>query len=171
MPKLYELAEAYADVSSALMDCESDEEYEEALSAFESVNANMEAKARNYAMMYRNLKARQEVQDALAKSFKAEYERLNKRSKATEAAAERLKNFITFSMETAGLERIRTDIGTWYVKQSVHAEVVDVMAIPEEFVNAAPPKPDINAIKKHFAQTGEIIPGVECSIKSAAQFR
>lgn len=171
MPKLYELAEAYADVSATLMECESEEEYEAALAAFENISADLEGKALAYAQMYRNLKAQQSVQEAQAKVFKAEYERLSKRAKSTESAADKLKNNVCFAMETAGLERMRTGIGTWYVTQGVAVTVDDVNAIPAEFVNAAPPKPDINAIKKHFTETGELISGVTCTVKSGVQIR
>lgn len=171
MPKLYELAEAYADVSATLMECESEEEYEEALAAFENVSADLEGKALAYAQMMRNLKARQTVQDAQAKVFKEEADRLSKKAKATESAAAKLRSNMLFAMETSGMINIKTEIGTWYTQAGVKVEVTDPYALPEEFASLAPPKPDMNAIKKHFKATGELIPGAKCDVVQEVRFK
>lgn len=159
--ELYEITGAYADAAAALMDCETEEEYAAALAALDAVEADLTAKAGQMAMMLRNMQARAERQAAHAKTFKTEYERLNARAKATEAAAERLKERVLFAMETAGMERIRTDIGTWYIGKSISCNVVEPEKVPAEFVKAYTTEIDKAAAKKHYEFTGELIDGIE----------
>lgn len=169
--ELYEITGAYADAAAALADCETDEEYESVLSMFDTVEADMTAKAASMAMALRNMQARAERQTAHAKTFKAEYDRLNARAKATEAAAERLKERVLFAMETAGLERIRTDIGTWYIGKSISCNVIDANKVPAEFVNCYTPEINKAAAKKHYECTGELIDGLEFVHGRSARFR
>lgn len=169
--ELYEITGAYADAAATLMECETDEEYAAALEALDAVEADMSTKAGHMAMILRNIQARAERQEAHAKTFKAEYERLNARAKASKAAADRLKERVLFAMETAGLERIRTDIGTWYIGKSISCNVVDADKVPAEFVKCYTPEIDKAAAKKHYTFTGEIIDGLEFIHGRTANFR
>lgn len=172
---LWEHSEAYACAAGRLMEAETAEEYdealEEALKLFEEAAEDMQADAGAIARIYRNMQARLEVQKAQAAVHKKEADRLNARAKATENACERWKNAMCAAMEAHGIQKIRTDIGTWFTRDEIRVEVTDPYAIPAEFVNAQPPKPDVNAIKKHFRFTGELIPGVEITPAKGAQFR
>lgn len=172
---IFEHSEQYAFAAGKLMECETEEEYgealEEALKLFDQAAEDMQADAGVIARIYRNLQSKQAVQEAEAAVHKQEYDRLNARAKATKNAAERYKSAMCAAMECNGLQKIRTDIGTWFTKDEVKVEVLDPYAIPAEFVNAQPPKPDLNAIKKHFKFTGELIPGVEITPTKGAQFR
>lgn len=172
---LWEHSEAYAYAAEKLMECESAEEYDEAmeqaLALFHEAAEDMQADAGVIARIYRNLQAKQAVQTAQAAQFKQEYDRLNARAKATENALKRWKTAVCAAMEANGLQRIRTDIGTWFTKDEINVEVTDAYAIPAEFVKAKPPEPDITAIKKHFKFTGELIPGVDITPAKGAQFR
>lgn len=168
-------ASEYAYASAQLMQCETDEEYsgatEELLKLFESAGEHVSEAFGDAARIIRNMQARAEVQKALAQVHKAEYERLIAFHKATENAISRLKNGVCSAMECNGLQKIRTPIGTWFTKDQIKVEITDPYAIPAEFANAQPPKPDLNAIKKHFSFTGEIIPGAECTFERGVQFR
>lgn len=169
--ELYEITGAYADAAAALADCETEEEYEAALAMFDAVEADMTAKATSMAMAMRNMQARAERQAAHAKTFKTEYDRLSARAKATEAAAERMKERVLFAMETAGLERIRTDIGTWYIGKSISCNVIETDKVPAEFVKYYTPEIDKAAAKKHYEATGELIDGLEFVHRRSARFR
>ena len=169
--ELYEITGAYADAAQALMVCETEEEVTAALAALDAVEADLNAKASAMAMTLRNMQARAERQAAHARTFKAEYERLNGRAKATEAAVKRLKERVLFAMETAGMERIRTDIGTWYIVKSLSTTVTDPAKVPEEFVKAYTPEIDKAAAKKHYEFTGELIDGLEFTHGRTANFR
>lgn len=169
--ELYEITGAYADAAAALMECETEEEYAAAMTALDAVEADLTAKASHMAMILRNMQARKERQAAHAATFKAEYDRLNARARATEAAAERLKERVLFAMETAGMERIRTDIGTWYIGQSVSCNVTDPEKVPAEFVKCYTPEIDKTAAKAHYKATGELIEGIEFIHGRSARFR
>lgn len=169
--ELYEITGEYADAAAALMECDTDEEYAAALSVLDEVEADLTANASAMAMTLRNMQARQQRQAAHAAAFKAEYDRLNARAKATEAAAERLKERVLFAMETAGMERIRTDIGTWYIGKSISCSVTDPDKVPAEFVKAYTPEIDKAAAKKHYEFTGELIDGIEFIHGRTARFR
>lgn len=169
--ELYEITGAYADAAAALMECETDEEYTAALEALDAVEADMSTKAGHMAMILRNIQARTDRQEAHAKTFKAEYDRLNARAKASKAAADRLKERVLFAMDTAGLERIRTDIGTWYIGESIACNVTEPDKVPAEFVKYYTPEIDKAAAKKHYAFTGELIDGLEFVHGRTARFR
>lgn len=170
-PELYELTGAYADASVALMACETDDEYEEALKAFDEIEGALTDKSAGMARILRNLQARASVQKAQEEAFKAEAARLTARRKASESAAERLKERVLYAMETAGLERIRTDIGTWYIGSSIRVDVTDPNKVPSEFVRGYTPEIDKAAAKKHYEYTGEIIDGIEFVHGRTAKFR
>lgn len=169
--ELYEITGAYADAAAALMDCETDEEYAAALDALDEVEADLSAKASAMAMALRNMQARQLRQAAHAAAFKTEYDRLDARAKATKAAAERLKKRVLFAMETAGMKRIRTDIGTWYIVDVPKCDVKDPYKVPNEFVKGYNPEIDKAAAKAHFVATGELIEGLDLRIEGSARFR
>lgn len=172
---LHFAAGEYAYAAQQLMECETDEEYTGAidtlLSMFSEADEQVSETFGSAAKILRNMQARYEVQKALAATRKAEYDRLMKFAKATENAIERMKRGVCSAMECNGLQKIRTPIGTWFTKDQIKVEITDPYAIPAEFANAQPPKPDLNAIKKHFSFTGEIIPGAECSFERGVQFR
>lgn len=168
-------ASEYAYVSAQLMQCETDEEYAGAvdrlLEMFQGAEERVSETFGDAAKIIRNMQARAEVQKALAQVHKAEYERLIAFEKATTNAITRLKNGVCSAMECSGLQKIRTPIGTWFTKDQIKVEITDPYALPEEFVSQQPPKPDLNAIKKHFSFTGELIPGAECTFEKGVQFR
>lgn len=168
---LYELTGAYADAAAALMDCETDEEYAEALAAFDAIEAGMQEKALSMACALRNLQMRELLQKSYADIYTAEARRMQAKSKSTAGAIDRLKERVLFAMETAGLERIRTDAGTWYIGTSVSVDVQDPDQVPEEFVKRYTPEIDKAAIRKHFDATGEILPGTDVIQKRSARFR
>ena len=169
--ELYDITGEYANASAELKACETEEEYDAALKVWDSVKTDLTVTFTATAKMLRNIQARAERQEAHAKTFKAEYDRLNARAKASKAAADRLKERVLFAMETAGLERIRTDIGTWYIGKSISCNVVDADKVPAEFVTRYTPEIDKAAAKKHYTFTGEIIDGLEFIHGRTANFR
>lgn len=170
-PELYELTGAYADAAAALMACETDEEYSDALTMFDQVEADMTEKAESMARIMRNLKQRADAETAVCASFDQEAKRHRAMAKAAEAAAERIKDRVTFAMESAGLEKIRTRAGTWYIVEDVHVDVTDAEAVPTEFVRRVVPDVDKASLKRHIKATGEIIPGVNATITRGARIR
>ena len=169
--ELYELTGAYADIAAQLMACETDEEYDAALNAFGSVETAMADEAAQLARIMRNLQLRAAEHKTREEYFKAEGKRHEQKRKSAESAIERIRERVMFAMETAGMERIRTDIGTWYTSPSMSCKVIDAAKVPAEFVKGYTPEIDKDAAKKHFAFTGEIIDGLEITQTRTARFR
>lgn len=171
MPKLYELTDAYAGLVARLDDCETDEEALYILEQINAVTGDIEAKAENYARLRLNLKAQADELSAQAGIFKAESERLTSKAKAKENCIKRLNEYLLFAMEVAGLKQIPTSIGKFYTQSTVSVEVTDAWEVPERFTAAQPPKVDRNAIKKAFAETGELYPGTVINVTNGIRFR
>lgn len=169
--ELYEITGAYADASAILKACETEEEYDAALAVWETVNADQTTAFTATAKMLRNMQLRAAEHQTLEAFFKAEAKRHEQKRKAAENAADRLKERVLFAMETAGLERIRTDIGTWYIGKSISCNVTDPHKVPAEFVKAYTPEIDKAAAKKHYEFTGELIDGIEFIHGRTARFR
>lgn len=169
--QLYEITGAYAEASAALMECETEEEFAEALKIFDRIETDLEETAEQKARILRNLQLRAASRLALEEFFKAEGKRMEAKRKAAENAAERLKESVLFAMETAGMERIRTDIGTWYIGSSVRVDVQDAGKVPVEFIKGYTPEVDKAAVKKHFTETGEIPDGLDIIQGRTARFR
>lgn len=169
--QLYDITGAYAEVSAALMECETDEEFDKALKLFEEIEVDLKEAAEQKARILRNLQLKAAERKTLEEFFKAEAKRLEQKRKAAESAAERLKENVLFAMDTAGLERIRTDIGTWYIGSSVRVDVQDADKVPVEFIKGYTPEVDKDAVKKHFAFTGEIPEGLDIIQGRTARLR
>lgn len=169
--ELYEITGAYADAAAALMECETEEEYTAALEAFSAIETDLAEAGLIKAKALRNLQLVAAYRKTYEETFKAEAKRLEARRKAAESAIERLKNDVLFAMEAAGMERIRTDIGTWYIAPSMSCKVLDPYLVPQEFVKGYTPEIDKEAAKKHFAFTGEIIDGLEITQGRTVRFR
>lgn len=171
MPRLYELTDAYAGLVAALEDCETEEQALAVIAAIDDVTSDISDKANNYAKILRNLKADADELAAKANIFKAEADRLFAKAKVKENYGKKLKEYLLYAMEVAGLRQIPTDIGKFYTQKTASVEVVDAWKVPEEFSAPQPPKVDKVAIASAFKQTGEIIPGVEIKITDGLRFR
>lgn len=170
-PELYELTGAYADAAAALMDCETDDEYAEAFQAFDAIEADIAEQAGSMARLIRNLQQRSAAEKAVSESFDSEAKRHRAKAKAMESAADRIKEKVTFAMEIAGMEKIRTHAGTWYIVEDVKVDVIDPEAVPDEFVKRVTPEIDKTALKRYIKATGEIIPGVNTTVTRGARIR
>lgn len=169
--ELYEITGAYADAAQALMECDSDEEFSAILDRLTAIETDLAEAGKTKARILRNLQLLAAERRTREEFFKAEAKRLEQRRKAAENAAERLKADVLFAMETAGLENIRTDIGTWYIGSSTRVDVLDASKVPAEFVKGYTPEIDKSAVKKHFAFTGEIPEGLDVIQGRTARFR
>lgn len=170
-PDLYELTGAYADAAAALMDCETDEDYAAALAQFDSIETAVSDKAESMARLLRNMQALHSMRKAAADAFALEAKRLAAKAKATENFIENIKDRVTFAMETAGMDKIRTGIGTWYVVEDVAVDVFAPEELPAEFLKQAEPTVDKVALKRYIKDSGEIVPGTNVTIRRGARFR
>lgn len=171
MAKLYELTDAYAGLVAMLEDVETEEQAFEIISQIDAVTSDISEKAENYAMILKNLKADADELSAKASIFKAEADRLSAKAKAKENYCKRLKEYLLFAMELAGLKQIPTNIGKFYTQTTTSIEVLDAWEVPEQFTTPQPPKVDKTAIKLAFMGTGEIPPGIEVKFVNGVRFR
>lgn len=99
----------------------------------------------------------------LIEAMKAEEKRISDMRKAGEAKLEKFKQYVLENMERLGLDKIPTELGTLSIaKNPLSVEIEDETAVPEEFKTIVQTvKVDKTAIKNHFKETGEIIPGTK----------
>ena len=167
MASLYELSDDYRRLLDELESAETDEERDEAFRQLEQLDADIAVKAENYARVIQTKKAE-------AEAYAKEKERLAARQKAAKNTADRLQQSLLDTMQLLGISAINTAIGTWRVaKNPWSCEILDEKEVPEEFriPLEIPYKIDRDAIKKHFRETGELIPGVEVSQSMGLRFR
>lgn len=101
--------------------------------------------------------------ELLIEAMKAEEKRISDMRKAGEAKLEKFKQYVLENMERLGLDKIPTELGTLSIaKNPLSVEIEDETAVPEEFKTIVQTvKVDKTAIKNHFKETGEIIPGTK----------
>ena len=171
MAGLYEISKDFAYLSQILADCETEEEVEQIVSQFDSVESDMVTKYENIARILLNLKAHSEEMKAKADIFHAEGNRLDAIAKSDDSKQKRLKEYLLFNMQVAGLNQVKTSIGKFYTQTTMSVDVKDAWAVPERFTVPQPPKVDKDAIKRAFKETGELFEGVEIKITNGVRFR
>lgn len=99
---------------------------------------------------------------AYAESLKAESKKLSERAKSSELRAERIKEYIAASLETAGKKSLKAGVHQVTVRApSKSVEILDSGALPAEFVEYETNiKPDKLAIKKQL-EAGIEVPGAQ----------
>ena len=99
----------------------------------------------------------------LLESIKIEEKRLADMRKAGENKLEKFKQYVKENMEKLEIEKIPTELGTLSViKNPISVEIKDEYEIPNEFKEEiVTTKINKTAIKNHFKETGEVLPGVE----------
>lgn len=149
--RLYELADAYAEVAQIILD---DETPTEALvNTLQSLEDAIENKADNIAKMVRNIAAEVEA-------IKQEEARLAERRRRLEKKQEGLKLHLKEQLEVAGLQKVKTSIFTISVRKSPGSvQVVNEIEIPQMFWVTPPPILDKKSMSERL-KSGEEIPGV-----------
>ena len=171
MPKLYELTDAYAGLVAMLEDCETEEEAAKIAERINAVSDDISEKAEAYARIRLNLQSEAAVLKAQAASFKAEADRLAAKAKARENSVKRLQDYLLYSMEVAGMEKLRTPLGLFYPQTTMSVEITNAWAVPDKFTIPQEPKVDRDAIKRAHKETGEIFEGVEIKYTTGLRFR
>ena len=99
--------------------------------------------------------------ELLIEAMKAEEKRISDMRKAGEAKLEKFKQYVLENMERLGLSKIQTELGALSVsKNPMSVEIENEDEIPSEFKQeVVTTKIDKTAIKNHFKETGEIVPG------------
>lgn len=99
--------------------------------------------------------------ELLIEAMKSEEKRISDTRKKGEAKLDKFKQYVKENMEKLGLDKIPTELGSLSIaKNPMSVEVEDENEIPKEFKNEKITiSIDKIAIKNHFKETGEIVPG------------
>lgn len=99
--------------------------------------------------------------ESLLDAIKAEEKRLADMRKMGEAKLDKFKGYVKENMEKLDLKEIPTELGKLSISRNpMSVEIENEDEIPTEFKQEVTTiKIDKTAIKKHFKDTGEIVPG------------
>lgn len=149
MTSLYSIANDYA----KLMDEDFDPEF--IADTLAGIEGMLEDKIENCLAVIKN-------ELAYAESLKAESKKLAERAKSSELRAERIKEYIAASLETAGKKSLKAGVHLVTVRApSRSVEITDANALPADFVEYETNiKPDKLAIKKQL-EAGIEVPGAQ----------
>lgn len=162
---LYEMTDEYTDLYARLAMAADDAEANEIMTEMDALTVDITGKAEGYARVMRNYEAE-------AEAYKAEAQRLQKRQKAAENAAQRVKARLLDAMLRLNVKSLPTSIGTWRTAMNpASCTVLDDEAVPEEWHIPQPDKIDRAGILKHYKETGELLPGVEITQSAGIRFR
>ena len=165
--KLYELTNDYLALLEAI---DNDEIPEEAIAdTLEAITASIEEKADSIACMLKNL-------DAECIAIKAEEARLAERRKAKEKSHERIKQYLSDTLQRAGLDKIETARNRITFRKSETVEVDEDTFITwaqknrDDLLTYSAPKVNKTEIKKAL-KSGDAIVGAELRINNNIQIK
>lgn len=165
--KLYELTNDYLAFLEAI---DNDEIPEEAIAdTLEAITACIEDKADSIACLLKNL-------DAECIAIKAEEARLAERRKAKEKAHERIKQYLSETLQRAGLDKIETARNKITFRKSESVEVNEETFIEwalkhrDDLLTYSAPKVNKTEVKKALKDGIEIV-GAELRIKNNIQIK
>lgn len=95
-------------------------------------------------------------------AMKTEEKRIADNRKTLENRLSKFKEYVKECMEQGGFSKIETELGQLSIaKNPMSVEIENEEEVPNEFkVEVVTTKVDKTAIKNHFKETGELIPGV-----------
>lgn len=166
--KLYEIANDYLTLIDAI---EAGDIPEECIGdTLEAVKATLEDKADNIACLLKSM-------DAEMKAIREEEVRLAERRKAKERACERLKEYLSDTLQRAGLTKVETPRNKITFRKSEKVEIVDEQAFFEwavknadQYLSYSAPTANKTAIKEALKSGSEII-GAELRINQNMQIK
>ena len=165
--KLYELTSDYLALLDAI---DSGEIPEEAITdTLEAITACIEDKADSIACMLKSL-------DAECKAIKAEEDRLAERREVKEKAHKRIKQYLSDTLQRAGLDKIETARNKITFRKSETVEIVDEVFFAwaqkhrDDLLKYSKPTADKTAIKR-VLKDGIKIAGAELRINQNIQIK
>lgn len=102
-------------------------------------------------------------EEALIEAIDNQIKRLTEFKKAKQNKLDKFKSYVKDNMDRLGIIKIDTELGTLSIsKNPMSVDIVNEELIPKEFKQEVVTiKVDKTAIKNHFKETGESIPGIE----------
>lgn len=165
--KLYELTHDYMSLMQAI---DNEELPEEAIAdTLEAITAGIEEKADSIACLLKNL-------DADIVAIKAEETRLAERRKAKEKSIERIKQYLSESLQNAGIDKVETARNRITFRKSESVEVNEDAFIKwasvhrDDLLTYSAPKVNKTEVKKALKDGIEIV-GAELLVKNNIQIK
>ncbi|MCI9009284.1 MAG: siphovirus Gp157 family protein [Lachnospiraceae bacterium] len=146
MSSLYELTEQYEGIRMMLYDGETDEQM--ILDTLESIDAEIEEKADNYAKIIQDMKSSIEM-------LKAEEERLKARRKRLEAREDLLKTQLEENMRFIGKTSFKTALFSFNIQSNGGLQPLEIGMIPDipmRFLVQQEPVPDNKKIREYLKE-------------------
>lgn len=146
MSSLYELTEQYEGIRMMLYDGETDEQT--ILDTLESIDAEIEEKADNYAKIIQDMKSSIEI-------LKAEEERLKTRRKRLEARENFLKTRLEENMRFIGKTSFKTALFSFNIQSNGGLQPLEIgmiSDIPMRFLVQQEPVPDNKKIREYLKE-------------------
>lgn len=141
LPTLYELAGEYRQAAIAMSDMDMDEQTIK--DTLEGLSGDLETKATNVAMFTKNL-------ESTALAIKAAEEQMAARRKALEERAKKIREYLKYNMEIAGISEIECKFFRLKIMKNPPSVVINSEnLIPAEYMKIpepSPPTPDKKAI-------------------------
>lgn len=164
MTALYLLANEYRQAAMALSDLDMDAQT--VADTLEGMSGELEVKAQNVALMVRSLEASADACKQWAKDA-------TERSKAIEARAAGLRDYLRRCMETTGIQKIEGPGVTLSFRKTSAVAIDEQALIPAEFMRTPeppPPAPDKVAIAAAL-KAGREVPGAHLEHRQSLQIR
>lgn len=164
--KLYEIAKDYLSFMEAI---ENEEIPEEAIAdTLEAIEGEIEIKADNIACILKSLEAE-------ATALKAEETKLAERRKAKERTYDRLKQYLSDTLQAIGLYKMESARNKISFRKSEAVEVADgfiewAKENRDDLLTYAQPKANLTAIKK-LLKDGEEVAGAQLITKQNIQIK
>lgn len=160
---LYKITQEYQDLLDQVESCNDELELDAIMEHLHSLEWDRQDKLESIAKYMQTLKA-QEV------GITQEIERLSNLKKNKSNAQERLKKYIAFNLESAGIQKMETDLFKFSFRKSTSLEIVDEEKVPSEYVSEkVVTSIDKSQIKKDMKDRE--IPGVQLREKQNLQIK
>ena len=167
MTNLYEIDAAIAAAIERMfdtVDAETGEIDAGTVEELEALQAERAAKLDNIGAYIKNL-------DAEVEAIDKEIATLKSRKDVKKAKIERLKDYVTESLKKSDKPKFESARVVFSFRKSMTVNVLDVEALPADYVNfSIEKKPDKMAIKKAI-QAGEVISGAELVENQSLQIK
>ena len=154
MNRLYDITNSFLQLTNKIESGElTEEEYnklgEELAIEFKNKSVNVIAYLQN--------------KEALIEAIETQIKRLQEFKKVQQNGLDRFYKYVKENMERLGVKKVETELGTISLgKNPMSVEIENEDDIPKEFKKEVTAiKIDKTAIKQHFLETGEIIPGIK----------
>lgn len=150
--KLYQITNGFMEINKIDNDLTEEEKNE----INKELSNALQVKSNDIIGYYKN-------ESALLDGIKTEIERLRTYKAMVEGRIDRYKDYVKNNMQTLGINKIETEIGTISIAKSpASVEIIDEEKIPDEYKKIIQEiKIDKKAILSNFKETGEIIEGVK----------